>query len=131
MICAITNISLEHVEHLGDTVALIASEKAGIVKPGVPLVLGDLAGDALEVIEAAAAERGAEPVSLLGRDFRRDIVKTDPLGRPVIDYFGHRWSLHGLEPALAGPYQADNAAMAIAMAEILDERGLPVEPPAW
>ncbi len=55
-LCIITNIALDHVGHLGDTTALIAAEKAGILKAGVPLVHGRLPEDAAEVIYQRAEE---------------------------------------------------------------------------
>ena len=57
-LCIITNIALDHVSHLGNTTALIAGEKAGILKPGIPLVHGKLPDDAKDVIYAKAAELG-------------------------------------------------------------------------
>ena len=55
-LCIITNIALDHTNHLGNTTALIAAEKAGILKPGVPLVHGRLPEDAAEVIYQRAQE---------------------------------------------------------------------------
>lgn len=55
----ITNISLDHVAQLGDTLPQIASEKAGIIKPGVPAVVGEADGNVREVFERKAAEVGA------------------------------------------------------------------------
>ncbi|MBE6362402.1 MAG: bifunctional folylpolyglutamate synthase/dihydrofolate synthase [Lentisphaerae bacterium] len=55
-LCIITNIALDHTDHLGDTIAKIAAEKAGIIKRGVPLVCGKLPDDAKAVIEARAQE---------------------------------------------------------------------------
>lgn len=49
-VCAITSIGLEHTQYLGDTLAQIASEKAGIIKPGVPVVIGQMPKEALDVI---------------------------------------------------------------------------------
>ena len=54
--CIITNIALDHVDHLGDTTAKIAAEKAGILKRGIPLVCGKIPDDAKAVIEAKAQE---------------------------------------------------------------------------
>ena len=63
-VCAITSIGLDHTEILGDTIEKIAAEKAGIVKPGVPVVLSPGVDDrARSVILGIAAERGAEVVS--------------------------------------------------------------------
>ena len=56
----ITNIGLEHCEHLGDTLAAIAGEKAGIIKPGVPAVVGEFLPETRPVFEAKAAACGLE-----------------------------------------------------------------------
>ena len=67
-VTVITSIELEHTDKLGDTEALIAGEKAGIVKPGIPLILGELRPEADAVIRARAREVGA-PVRAFGVDF--------------------------------------------------------------
>jgi len=64
----ITNVEVEHIEYLGDTVELIAYEKAGIIKPGVPLVTAEEKPEALRVIEDACSDMAA-PMYLLGRDY--------------------------------------------------------------
>ena len=75
---AITTIELEHVAILGDTLARIAGEKAGILKPRVPCVTAvPLGSEALEVIEAEAARVGA-PIHVLGRDFFLEGATTGP-----------------------------------------------------
>ncbi|MDR2456462.1 MAG: bifunctional folylpolyglutamate synthase/dihydrofolate synthase [Deltaproteobacteria bacterium] len=119
MAAAITNVSLEHVDHLGDTVAKIAFEKAGIIKAGVPLVLGAVNGEALGVIEAKAKEAASGPISLFGRDFKAFLTGSDSSGRPVFDYYGKNLTLKGVRPSLAGPCQVENAAVALALAEVL------------
>jgi dihydrofolate synthase/folylpolyglutamate synthase len=86
--CAITSISMDHMDFLGDTLAKIAFEKAGIIKPGVPVATGRQHPDAMAVIRAVAAERGA-PLLPAAR------VDEYVLG-------------------LAGPHQADNAGIAVA-----------------
>ena len=58
-LCVITSIGFDHEEYLGNTLEQIAAEKAGIIKPGVPVVLGHLPPEAEAVIRAIAAERGA------------------------------------------------------------------------
>jgi dihydrofolate synthase / folylpolyglutamate synthase len=64
----ITTISLDHTEILGDTVEQIAAEKAGIIKPGVPVVIGAVSEGARAVIEAVARERSAPVVAIAERD---------------------------------------------------------------
>lgn len=56
---AITSIGMDHTDLLGDTIEKIAAEKAGIIKPGVPIVTGKLPGDAIEIVTNIAAEKGA------------------------------------------------------------------------
>jgi dihydrofolate synthase/folylpolyglutamate synthase len=120
-VCVITNVSREHTEHLGRTVRLIAAEKAGIIKPNVPVVTA-ARGAALEVIEARSRELGA-PLLRLGRDFgcraRHDGGQE---GSQVIDYHGLGRRLRGVRLGLAGHHQAANAALALAAAEIIAER---------
>ena len=109
---AITPISIDHVSFLGDTIAAIAGEKAGILKPGVPCIVArqDLA--ALAVIEARAAALGA-PLHEAGRDF--DVFEQH--GRLV---FQTASALLDLPlPRLNGRHQIDNAGAAIAVASLV------------
>ena len=59
-VCAITSIGLEHTQYLGDTLAAIAGEKAGIIKSGVPVVIGEMDEEASQVIEARCDELGCD-----------------------------------------------------------------------
>jgi dihydrofolate synthase/folylpolyglutamate synthase len=120
---AITTISLDHEEYLGHTIEQIASEKAGIVKPGIPLVAGRLDERAARVIRKAAAEQAA-PLHQLGSVF-------DVRGEPAaFDYAGIRASHCGLSCRLQGRHQADNAACAIALLEVAESSGVRVQPAA-
>src|SRR5207237_3011263 len=71
LLSVITSISYDHTKILGETLAKIAFEKAGILKPGVPAVSGAATPEAREVIERIAAERGC-PLVQLGRDLSFD-----------------------------------------------------------
>jgi dihydrofolate synthase/folylpolyglutamate synthase len=102
--CAITSISMDHQDFLGNTLALIAAEKAGIIKPGVPVVTGLQDSAAVDVIIAAAAKAGA-PLRARGRDW--EVVET-PDG---ILFDGLRLP----RPGLAGAHQVDNAGIALAV----------------
>ncbi len=112
LVTAITPISIDHVSFLGDTLTAIAGEKAGILKPGVPCVVGRQELEALRVIEARAEEIGA-PLHVFGRDFdvfeqhKRLIFQTPTrlLDLPL--------------PRLAGRHQLDNAGGAIATASVV------------
>ncbi|MDR2339200.1 MAG: bifunctional folylpolyglutamate synthase/dihydrofolate synthase [Deltaproteobacteria bacterium] len=124
LVSAVTNVGLEHTEHLGPTIPLIAFEKAGVIKPGKPFFAGRLSTDALTVIEDRAKELGTQ-VSLLGRDFKVRAGST-PEGLPRISFQGSSWNYHELDLGLMGAHQADNAALALAILEKLSGMGYPV-----
>jgi dihydrofolate synthase/folylpolyglutamate synthase len=113
----ITPICRDHAEHLGGNLAAIAAEKGGIIKPGVPLVLGRQEPEALEVL-LTRAQQLAAPVLLCGRDFA-------PL--PAAGGFSYRGSgleLAELQPGLAGAHQHDNLSVALAAAGLLRGQGV-------
>jgi dihydrofolate synthase/folylpolyglutamate synthase len=103
---AITSISMDHMDFLGDTLGEIAGEKAGIMREGVPCATGAQAAAALEVISATAAERGA-PLLRRGQDW---FCEATPEGLHYRDATG---ALSLPPPGLIGPHQADNAGIAI------------------
>ncbi len=105
--CAITALSMDHREMLGDTLAAIAAEKAGIIKPGVPVAIGAQPREA-EVVLLQTAERLGAPVRLRGRDW---LVQPTDNGFRYADAAG---ALALPMPALPGPFQLDNAGIAIA-----------------
>ncbi|MCG8467354.1 MAG: bifunctional folylpolyglutamate synthase/dihydrofolate synthase [Gemmatimonadetes bacterium] len=111
---AITTISLDHTELLGGSLASVAREKAGIVKPGVPLSLGRIGAPALEVILERADELGA-PVARLGIDALVERPRIDPVASSF-DFISERWPDGlSLTTGLAGAHQVDNAALAVMM----------------
>jgi dihydrofolate synthase/folylpolyglutamate synthase len=112
-VSCITSIELEHTDRLGGTLAEIAFEKAGVVKPGVPLVAGDLPEEAREVVEERARLCGA-PVAWAGRDFRSRVLEAGPDGQRV-HFVDGDLELETRLPLL-GPHQAGNAALALACA---------------
>lgn len=118
----ITNIGLEHQDYLGHTYAAIAWEKAGIIKPGVPLVHGVTQPAARLIVEGRAAELGA-PLHRLGRDLtcRRQADGTFSLN-------GGLWRLKGLSTSLVGRHQPGNAALALGALEALARAGAPLTP---
>ncbi|MGI9431460.1 MAG: bifunctional folylpolyglutamate synthase/dihydrofolate synthase, partial [Myxococcota bacterium] len=109
---AITSIELEHTEILGSTLAEIASEKAGILKPGIPAVVGELPDEAREVIRARAREVGA-PLSELGIDFGCEVADLGLAGSQV--RFSDGACDFDAELAAVGAHQARNAAVALAL----------------
>ncbi len=118
-LCLITPVSLDHSEHLGDSLAEIAAEKAGIIKSGVPVVVGKQDLEAAAVLLSVAAEHDAT-VSLADRDFSWQ-GNHDNLAVDVGD--SH---LDGLSCALAGEHQLDNFAQAVAGALQLRKQGVAI-----
>jgi len=111
-VTAITPISLDHQSFLGDTVPAIAGEKAGILKPGVPAVIGPQPEDAAAVIEARAAAIGAS----LYRWNREWTCEPKDVG---MRYEGARSGLDLPLPSLAGMHQIANSGIALACLEQL------------
>ncbi len=123
LVSVITNIELEHTEFLGETIELIAGEKAGIIKPGVPVVSGVTQPQALKVLADTAAAAGSR-LYLLGRDFSgsgRD------RSTQRFDYFGIAASLPRANISLRGAYQVDNACCALAALECVRAAGVRIE----
>ena len=112
----ITPVSIDHVEYLGNTVARIAYEKAGILKRGSPAVIGLQTDEGLAAIKAEATRLGVVP-----QVARRDFDGYRQNGRMV--FMDENGLLDLPLPRLAGPYQIDNAALAIAATRHF---GLPV-----
>jgi dihydrofolate synthase/folylpolyglutamate synthase len=124
-VCVITNISYDHTALLGNTLDRIAAEKAGIVKPGVPVVSGVESPEAFAVIQAACEQVDA-PSLQLRRDFDVDIRKLTPHGSRI-DVRTPAGSTTDVLVGMSGAHQAINAALATMAVELLVERGFPVE----
>lgn len=112
-ITAITTIGLEHTQYLGDTIEKIAFEKAGIIKPRVPLVVGDVGPVALEVIEEQAREKHA-PTRIAGTDYHYEALGTAMA--PACSFDNGTIQLGPVPLGLSGAYQAHNAAVATELA---------------
>lgn len=112
-LCVITPIGFDHEQFLGDTIEKIAFEKAGILKPGVPAIVGlQHHAEARAVIEARAAEVGA-PLTIQGQDFET----FEERGRLIYQDTGGLMDLP--LPNLTGPHQVPNAGAAIAALKAL------------
>jgi dihydrofolate synthase/folylpolyglutamate synthase len=110
-VVAITSLGLDHTAILGATIEEVAAEKAGVVKAGVPTVSAPQPEAAARVLERAAARVGA-PLSFVGGD-----VYFSANGDGTFDYRGSRYELAGVRPAMRGPGQRANAAVALATLE--------------
>jgi dihydrofolate synthase/folylpolyglutamate synthase len=123
--CAITSISLDHRELLGETLAAIAAEKAGILKPGVPVAIGAQPDEALSVLLDTALRLDA-PVRLRGHDWEVEEVALPSLGGAKrFRYVDGDGPMILPMPALAGPYQLDNAGIAIAALRAVPALAIP------
>lgn len=121
-VTVITNVTREHTDRLGRTIGEIARHKAGIIKPGVPVVTA-AHGEALSVIARTAAAQGA-PLYVLGRDFHVcQVTRCGWQQRVVLDTLRHGRQEFVIN--LLGRHQGENAALAVAAAEVLSpEAGL-------
>ena len=118
LVSVITNVSMDHTEYLGRTLAAIALEKACIIKPGVPMVTA-ARGTALGVITDYARDMES-PVYVRGRDFR-----SSGSGTRGFSWSGREWKLAGLSSNLTGLYQLENLSVALAALESLSlDRGV-------
>lgn len=120
----ITPIALDHCQYLGDTVAAIAAEKAGIIRPGRPVVSAQQEPAAAAVIRDRCRQDGA-PLTFAGEGFS---AVWEASG---LTYHGLHVELSGLQPGIGGSYQATNAACALAAAELLVQAvGVTISPAA-
>jgi dihydrofolate synthase/folylpolyglutamate synthase len=117
----LTTVSMDHESYLGNTLPAIAAEKAGILKAGVPAVVGRQEPEALAVIERRAAVVGS-PLLVHGRDWDA----REEAGRLVVEIRRDdgRRLLNLPLPTLPGVHQVDNAGLAVAAALCLPEAGL-------
>ena len=115
-LCVITPIDMDHMEYLGRTIATIAKAKAGIIKPGRPVVTANQHPDALAVLENTAAEKNAELT-------RTDLTKLVP---GSFSFEGQQFSfgeLRDLTIGFLGRYQMENAATALTALQKLAKMG--------
>ncbi len=115
-VCVITPIMLDHVSILGDTIELIAGEKAGIIKPGIPVVASPQSAPAIDVFARVAAERGAKLVQVTEvTDIQPGAAGLDGQSFELITQRG----VYDLHTTLLGDYQRENAATAVTAVEVL------------
>ncbi|RST76227.1 bifunctional folylpolyglutamate synthase/dihydrofolate synthase [Siminovitchia acidinfaciens] len=118
----ITNIGMDHINILGDTVEKIAFEKAGIIKEGVPLFTGAKQQEAHSVIRAEAEKKHAE-VYQLGIDFSVENHESVP-GGEKFTYLSRETQYENMKLSLLGRHQTENAAIAVASLMYMKENGL-------
>lgn len=104
----ITNISLDHMALLGDTESKIAVEKAGIIKKGIPVIIGSAEGEVLNVFESKASETGsALTLASANKGYKEAVTHKD-----TIEYTGTQWG--DIRGELCGDCQRENASTVLA-----------------
>ncbi len=118
-VSVITSLSYDHMAVLGNTLTQIAGEKAGIIKPGVPVVSAPQEPEALTVIERVAAERGC-PLTLIGREVTFEAGERSLEGQSlsIVDRLAGGERSVRLHIPLLGAHQIENAATAYAALQI-------------
>ena len=122
-VCILTAIGYDHMEYLGDTLPLIAGEKAGIMRCGVPVVYPDKQEEVTRVIEEYAKKTGAKPIPL-----EKTAIKEIKIKNKTIDFSLH---LHyddyiGFTVSTSALYQVENAALAVKALTLLTDRRITV-----
>lgn len=120
LVSIITNITKEHTQYLGSTLGRIAAEKAGIIKPGVPVITAEEKPAALKAIKSVA-RKNRSPLYVMGTDFC-----AAPKEKGGITYKGMEMRLTNVSLSLKGPFQARNAACSLAAIEVLRRKGFNV-----
>ena len=120
LISVITSISYDHTDRLGNTLAEIAAEKAGIIKEGCPVVTSAEADEALKVIEDKASELGCMYFETRHIPYT---VKAQGLAGSTFDVNIQGVSFDNLEISMPGEHQIKNAICALSALNILEERG--------
>jgi dihydrofolate synthase / folylpolyglutamate synthase len=120
LVSVITTVSMDHEQYLGTTLTAIATEKAGIIKKGVPVVSGVQEAEASQVIEHTCVQQEA-PLVLYGRDMQGQ--KEGESGK-FWQYQGlHGLSLKQLPQSLRGEYQLHNLSLTLATVQLLQQQG--------
>ena len=119
LVCAITSVSFDHMALLGNTLTEIAAQKAGIIKPGVPVIYFRRDEAAARVIEDTAKERGADIIPVEKSDY---II--NHLGNKTIDFSLHNryYSYCNLQIQKTSLYQVENVSLAVTAFRMLMER---------
>lgn len=125
LVSIITEIGFDHMQYLGNTIEEIAGEKAGIIKPGIPVVFFDKRPESTEVIKQRALELDSRAIVVEDRNIEDRRLMQDEAGNKYIAF-----SLNclydkyvDLKLSTQAKYQAENAAVAVAAIEILRDKG--------
>ncbi len=116
----VTDISYDHVEILGSSLEKIAWEKAGIIKPATPHVIGIIPPEARRVMTTQCRQRKAPLVALRKNEFHIDRKAM------TLDFSSNGFSCHEVTPSLYGVHQLKNAALALKVVSVLRENGVTI-----
>ncbi len=125
LLTVITNVSLDHTQLLGNTVAKIATEKAGIIKTGIPVVIGETHAETVNIFRKVAKSHGC-PITFADKIY--DARNIHPAGNRarnlVLDLFkGEELHIRHISSPLPGLYQAKNIITVLAACDALNEQG--------
>lgn len=127
LVSTITQIGLDHQAYLGTTLGEIAREKGGIIKPGVPVVIGTTDEESRTILCDMANQAGC-PSLVAGVDFStKQTSQQASVGNECFSYLGQGWQFDELSLGLRGSFQRENAATALGTLECLQRR-FPVSP---
>lgn len=118
-LCVITNISFDHTQFLGNTLSSIAKEKAGIIKRGVPVVIGEIYTETRRVFEQVADEMDAP---IVFAENKREVTDADDNINGEIDYFTTHYGK--IKSRMAGSYQKKNANTILTAYSVLVNLGI-------
>ena len=125
-VSVITNVELDHTDYLGSSIAKIATEKSFVIKEGTNVITGDLKQDAKEVIKKRSNEMMGK-VSALGKDFELYSTRSLPRHHKSLMIEGLYGKYEDVEISTAGKYQAINACLALAAAELFLKKRLDLD----
>lgn len=117
IVSVITNVGHDHMEILGDTLAKVAEEKAGIIKPGIPVVSTVEQPEVIEVIKRKAVEKKSS-LYLLGEQFNYSPIESTD-NKQSLSFSGPFQDLENVPVSLSGAHQMKNAAAALMTLEVL------------
>ncbi len=124
LVSVITNVAMDHMDYLGNTIKEIATVKAGIIKKEVPLVTA-AGGESLEVIQSVCREKNS-PMVLVGRDVTWRELEINEKGQ-LIEVYGRLGTYSNIIVPLMGRHQQINAATAVAVIEVLKDTGAVID----
>ena len=124
---AITTIDRDHEQYLGSSIGEIALEKAGVIRPSIPVVTGEMKGEAVQVLSRRCAETGARLVHA-AEGVHAEAVMHDGRTLVTLQTAAERYGQIGL--SLRGRHQVQNAIVAVRLLEEIDRLGLRVPPAA-